>query len=247
MPSSTSRPPTPSRRQTSTPEAVTNIAQGHGYYNQEPVDSNEDDETVTAVQNPELTLLKEASPATYDAVGDEITYTYTLTNSGNVTLSGPFTVDDDKATTSRVGAVPVPDELAPGDHITFTATYVITQADLDNGGVTNTAMGHGYFEEEEVDSNEDDETVAAERAPALTLVKTAAPAFYESVGDVITYTYTLTNSGNVTLSGPFTVDDDKATTSRVGAVPVPDVLTPAVPSPSPPPTSSRRQTSTTAR
>jgi uncharacterized repeat protein (TIGR01451 family) len=204
--------------------SVTNIAQGHGFYNQEPVDSNEDDETVTAVQNPELTLLKEASPATYDAVGDEITYTYTLTNSGNVTLSGPFTVDDDKATTSRVGAVPVPDELAPGDHITFTATYTITQADLDDGGVTNTAMGHGYFDEEEVDSNEDDETVAAEQAPALTLVKSAAPLFYESVGDEITYTYTLTNSGNVTLSGPFTVDDDKATTSRVGAVPVPDEL-----------------------
>jgi hypothetical protein len=50
-----------------------------------------------------------------------------------VTLSGPFTVDDDKATTSRVGAVPVPDELAPGDHITFTATYTIDQDDLDAG------------------------------------------------------------------------------------------------------------------
>jgi uncharacterized repeat protein (TIGR01451 family) len=206
--------------------SVTNIARGHGYYNQEPVHSNYDDETVTAIQNPELTLLKEAMPVTYDAVGDEITYTYTLTNSGNVTLSGPFTVDDDKATTSRVGAVPVPDELAPGDHITFTATYTITQADLDAGSVTNIAQGFGYFDDEIVESNEDDETVTAEQAPALTLVKTAAPVFYDSVGDVITYTYTLTNSGNVTLSGPFTVDDDKATTSRVGAVPVPDVLAP---------------------
>ncbi len=191
--------------------SVTNTARGKGFYGDDEVLSNFDDETVTADQRPALTLLKKAAPATYDAVGDEITYTYTLTNSGNVTLSGPFTVEDDKATTSRVGVVPDPDVLAPGDDITFTATYVITQADLDAGSVKNVAQGFGYFGEDKVESNEDDETVAAVPDPKLTLLKKAAPATYDAVGDVITYTYTLTNTGNVTLSGPFSVTDDKAT------------------------------------
>ncbi|HET6498021.1 MAG TPA: hypothetical protein VFH17_03100, partial [Coriobacteriia bacterium] len=175
---------------------------------------------------PALSLVKTAAPVTYDAIGDVITYTYTLTNSGNVTLSGPFTVTDDKPTTSRVGAVPVPDVLAPSASATFTATYTITQADLDAGSVKNIAQGFGFWGKDKVESNFDDETVTALQQPALSLVKTATPVTYDAIGDVITYTYTLTNSGNVTLSGPFTVTDDKATTSRVGAVPAPDVLAP---------------------
>ncbi len=203
---------------------VTNIAYATGTYGKRTVTSPTDSVTVLGVQRPALTLLKKAAPATYDAVGDVITYTYTLTNTGNVTLSGPFSVTDDKATV-------VPDNpalmaLAPGASATFSASYTITQADLDAGSVTNTARGKGFYGDDEVLSNFDDETVTADQRPALTLLKKAAPATYDAVGDEITYTYTLTNSGNVTLSGPFTVEDDKATTSRVGVVPDPDVLAP---------------------
>ena len=50
------------------------------------------------MQKPALSLVKTASPATYDAVGDVIGYSYVVTNTGNVTLAGPVTVADDKAT-----------------------------------------------------------------------------------------------------------------------------------------------------
>ncbi|HEY3044376.1 MAG TPA: kelch repeat-containing protein, partial [Vicinamibacterales bacterium] len=44
---------------------------------------------------------------------------------------------------------------------------------------------------------------------ALTLDKSADVASYDSPGDVINYSYDLTNSGNVTLPQPFTVTDNK--------------------------------------
>ena len=92
-----------------------------------------------------LTLVKTATPATYDAVGDVISYSYLVTNSGNVRLAGPVTVTDDKATVTcpawhggQRGR-----NLDPGESITCTASYTITQADLDDGSVTNIAQGSG--------------------------------------------------------------------------------------------------------
>ena len=49
-----------------------------------------------------------------------------VTNTGNVTLAGPVTVTDDKATVDLPGRRP-----RPGASMTCTASYTITQADLD--------------------------------------------------------------------------------------------------------------------
>ena len=138
-------------------------------------------------------------------MGAVISYSYLVTNSGNVTLSGPFTVSDDKALGNE--ACPYITSLAPGASITCTASYTIGQADLDAGSVTNVASASNGT----VTSPTDTETVTAVQSPALTIVKTATPITYSTVGAVISYSYLVTNSGNVTLSGPFTVSDDKAT------------------------------------
>jgi uncharacterized repeat protein (TIGR01451 family) len=90
--------------------------------------------------------------------------------------------------------------------MTCTASYEITQADLDSGSVKNTAKASANG----TDSNFDDETVTADQNPALSLVKTASPVTYDEVGDVISYSYLVKNTGNVTLAGPVTVSDDKA-------------------------------------
>ena len=52
--------------------------------------------TIDAVQAPALRLRKSATPGTYAAVGDVISYGYRVTNSGNVRLAGPVRVADDQ-------------------------------------------------------------------------------------------------------------------------------------------------------
>ena len=142
----------------------------------DPVTSPPDDETVTADQNPALTILKTASPTTYDTLNQVISYSYKVTNSGNVTIDQPITIDDDIATDEVCPAVPA--DLAPGDSITCAASHTITQNDLDAGSVTNTADATGIDPNgAPVTSPEDDETVTANQDPSLAIVKTA-PAFH---------------------------------------------------------------------
>lgn len=163
-----------------------------------------DSATVTAALGPALTLAKSADTATYAAAGDVIGYTFVVTNSGNTTLSGPFVVEDDKATDE---SCPATASLAPGASITCTASYTITQADLDAGSLTNIASATNGT----VTSNEDSVTVNAASGPGLSLVKTASVTTFDSAGDVIDYSYVVTNTGNVSLAGPVVVTDDKAT------------------------------------
>ncbi len=42
--------------------------------------------TATAIQTPSLSIDKSTTTATYDSVGDTLTYSYLVTNTGNVTL-----------------------------------------------------------------------------------------------------------------------------------------------------------------
>ena len=167
-----------------------------------------DDEDVPGVKTPALSLVKTASPTTYVAVGDTITYSYVVRNTGNVRLAGPATVADDKATVTcpNVNTVGNNDAfLDPGEQVTCTATYTIKQSDLNNGSVTNTATATVGGTQ----SNEDKATVTAVQNPTLTLTKSATPATYSSLGQAVAYTYVVRNTGNVRLAGPVTVTDNK--------------------------------------
>lgn len=105
--------------------------------------------------NPELTLDKTSSTATYDNIGDLINYSYLITNTGNVTLNGPFSVSDDKVAVN----CPNISTLAPGANVTCTASYSVTQSDLQAGSVTNTASAQGAFNGQTITSNNDSVTV----------------------------------------------------------------------------------------
>ncbi|MEN4936490.1 DUF7507 domain-containing protein, partial [Pantoea agglomerans] len=113
---------------------VTNIASASDGTTTSPTDTV----TVTATRNPALTIDKTTTTPSYAAVGDVLSYSYLVTNSGNTTITAAITVSDDRIATVTCPALPA-GGLAPTQSITCTATYTVTQADIDAGTVTNIA------------------------------------------------------------------------------------------------------------
>ncbi|MEX0278783.1 MAG: DUF4347 domain-containing protein [Ruegeria sp.] len=113
--------------------------------------SRSDSATTTITANPDLTVTKTADDTTDVVVGQVITYTYEVENTGNQTItaismsdahggSGPAPVPGGETLTTDSlplgdstdgGANGTWDTLAPGDIVTFTATYTVTQNDVD--------------------------------------------------------------------------------------------------------------------
>jgi uncharacterized repeat protein (TIGR01451 family) len=88
----------------------------------------------TIPASPSLTIDKTADTAGPLTVGQVVNYTYLVTNTGNVTISG---VDVNETAFNGTGS-PAPNPtttgsttLAPGGTVTFIASYTVTQADID--------------------------------------------------------------------------------------------------------------------
>ncbi len=144
-----------------------------------------------------LTKTDNLNPAKYNKVGQVVTYTLTATNEGNITLH-EVTVSDSPALEGFkcTPAIPVA-ELAPGKSVTCTGTHTITQEDLNNGSFKDT----GSASQQRGQAPPAEDTITAEQKPKLGLTKTdnLKPAKYNKVGQVVTYTLTATNEGNITL------------------------------------------------
>jgi large repetitive protein len=162
-------------------------------------------------QSPGLSVNKTRLTANYAAVGDEVDYRYVVTNSGTVTITDAVTIDDDKIVAPRrVNCPATPASgIPPGGTLTCTATYVVTQDDIDAGFVTNIATAKSRAAGQTIDSAPDSVTVPAVQTPKLSVAKTALTTSFDAVGDLLQYRYVVTNTGNVTLAGPLTVSDDK--------------------------------------
>ncbi len=153
---------------------------------------------------PAISLDKQAGIPSGTAVGDTIDYTFLVTNTGNVTLTG-VTVDD-----PLVGPVSCPvATLAPGASTTCTATYTLTQADIDAGVVDNTATATGTDPTGTDVTATDTESTPIAAVPAIALDKQAGVPSGSAAGDTIDYTFLVTNTGNVTLDS-VSIDDPTA-------------------------------------
>lgn len=159
--------------------------------------------TVNAVSQLALTKSGALASGSDAKVGGTIDYTFTASNTGVATLHD-VTVTDSRPGLSTItyGVWPgAPHELAPGESVTATATYVLTQADLDAGAVHNDAITSGNPETGDPVTAAASADVPIPATPAISLVKTAAYAAGATgaAGDTVDYTFTATNTGTVTL------------------------------------------------
>jgi uncharacterized repeat protein (TIGR01451 family) len=194
--------------------SVTNAAFATGIFNGSVINSASVTATVTAIRNPALlTVKKVASPIAYSTAGQNITYSYIVENSGNVGISGPISVTDNRTGTTQISS----SGLAPGQYVIGTANYTIIQADIENGSVTNAAFATGTYNGTAINSAEDTATVTALKSPYLRIEKLAFPVIYSTVGQNVTYSYIVINSGNVGISGPISVTDNRTGTNQISS------------------------------
>ncbi len=171
--------------------------------------------TVTTIQNPALTVVKSATPITVAAVGAVVTYSFVVTNSGNVTLTNVGVTDTQTAPAGALASGPTcpagAASMAPGASVTCTATYTVTQADLNNGSINDSATAAGTKPGGGTTTSAPSlATVTATQGPALTIAKSASPTTVSAVGATVTYSFVVTNSGNVTLTNVAVTDTQTA-------------------------------------
>ena len=181
--------------------------------------------------------------------GDIVTYTYDVLNCGDLTLTNVLVTESSMAFTGT-GILPVPGPLVPStlavnEMGTITSTYAITQEDIDAGIITNQALVVGIdpFNEnieddsdsgnplDELGTEEDPTNESIPQDPCIGLIKSSSIDLgadgLATPGDIITYTYDVTNCGNVTLSN-VSVEELNATFTGTGTLPVPSPLVPSI-------------------
>jgi len=192
----------------------------------DPALPGKNDSTITKLsQNPGLKLLKHGifEDANHDgsvSEGDRINYVFRVINTGNVTIKD-IVVTDPMVT---VTGGPISLEPLAFDTTTFTASYVLTQSDIDLGAVYNLALVTGN-DPNGVSIDNDSEDISPltpqdkfyepacptctvttlEQKSGIALVKTAV--FNDEnnnknaeAGETITYSFLVTNTGNVRLT-----------------------------------------------
>jgi uncharacterized repeat protein (TIGR01451 family) len=176
-----------------------------------PPVTDDDDETVVLGQNPAISLDK-SGPATA-TVGQQIAYSFVITNSGNLPLTN-IRLNDPRLS---ISAVQVAGGLQPGASTApFTATYTVTAADGQAGQILNTATAVGTPPSGADVSAQDSHTVTVSPSPpppppaaSIGLTKshdtTGWPATHVA-GDRVVYRFQVRNTGPVTLTNVHIVD-----------------------------------------
>lgn len=193
--------------------------------NQSPaVGSTVTNTTATPIVDATLVLNKNAS-TTFATIGDTITFTSSVTNTGNTTANNIIFTDTIPSGTAfvpnsfKINGVTVPNanpqnginigNLNTNASITLSFQVNITTLPNPNPIPNQSSLQYSFI----VDINEppvsrtvqSNTTFTQVNSASVIATKTASSAF-AAVGDTITYTTTLTNNGNTTANTPVFID-----------------------------------------
>ncbi|MDA9129458.1 hypothetical protein N9J72_03210, partial [Candidatus Gracilibacteria bacterium] len=149
-----------------------------------------------------------------EQAGDELKYSFKLENRGNVTISD-ITVTDEKCILPPVLDVSTDingdNKLTPLEIWTYNCDSIpVTQVEVDNGEVLNNVVASGTPAQGILDDAFDVIISEVPANPNWTLEKTtdSLPQF---AGETLDYVFTVTNTGNTTLSS-IILSDEKCST-----------------------------------
>lgn len=139
-------------------------------------------------------MKKVAEQVSTISAGDVIEYRFVITNTG-----------EEKLTDIVVNDPLIPDvscpltTLDPGESVTCSGSYIVTDADAEAGQVVNTVTVTANPPEGPPVSDDDQLVVPGEPEASMVVNKTSEHADSPGVGDVITYRIEVVNDGTVTL------------------------------------------------
>lgn len=187
------------------------------------------------------------SSTTYTDGGDTVTFRYVVQNTGNVTLTNVTPVDAGPTFNGVAGenngtplvfthlsadpsntASVTPASVAPGQTVVFSATYTLTNVDaylgaqVDDGLDNSATATSGNYPA--VTTNTSTVETDIPGSPSLIIAKSFAfgtdngTANEADVGDTVTYTYTVTNNGNVAMTNVSIADVHEGVALAAGLV-----------------------------
>ncbi|WP_415831036.1 gliding motility-associated C-terminal domain-containing protein, partial [Flavobacterium weaverense] len=162
-------------------------------------------------------LVKTAVVSGTGKLGDVITYTFAVTNTGNTSLTNVVVTDPMVGLT--ITGNPIATLAVGASSSAIKGTYTITQSDIDAGKVVNTALATAKdpkgndvtdISGTSVDNNTPTVTPLTQKA-GIAITKDGV--YVDSnkdgitnIGDIVTFKFVVTNTGNVTLTNVTVTD-----------------------------------------
>ncbi|MCC8407961.1 CshA/CshB family fibrillar adhesin-related protein [Mucilaginibacter sp. UR6-1] len=179
--------------------------------------------TVTITIYSASVALTKRADNTGSKAGDVINYTLVVTNTGQTPVTN-LVVTDVGADAGSISPANIP-SLAAGASRTVTARHTLTQADINNRRFSNQASVTGTDQTGRPvsDNQSDDPTTSAANDPTIVIINPVGAISLEKTGvfaaNYITYTFTITNTGDAVLNNVTLTDTNLGLTNTAVTIP----------------------------